>query len=81
MFHPTFQPDSLEDTENIFVEIASAMNEEAVEIAANALLQQFYHMGIKMNSVEKCIHIENIKVVLPDGSVKLYPKEFQFEKK
>jgi len=81
--HPIFTSERTkvtEDTENIFVEIASNKSEEVVEAAANAMILQFYHMGIKMNSVEKCVHIENVKVILPDGSLKLYPKTIQFEK-
>ena len=54
-----------EDTEHILVEVTSDQNEETLKSVVNALILQFYHMGIRLDTTEKSVQIERVKIVLP----------------
>ena len=74
-----------EDTEHILVEVTSDQSEDTLTSVVNALILQFYHMAIRLDSTEKSVQIEQVKIVLPgkDSSTQiLFPKNLpNFNKK
>ena len=54
-----------EDTEHILVEVTSDQTEDTLTRVVNALILQFYHMGIRLNTTQKSVQIERVKIVLP----------------
>ena len=55
--------------------------EEIIEKVAEALFLQFYHMAIKLDSVEKCLHVEKVSIISFDRKETNFPSKIPtFEK-
>ena len=60
---------------------SSDKTEEIIEKVAEALLLQFYHMAIKLDSVEKCLHVEKVSIISFDRKETNFPSKIPtFEK-
>ena len=67
-----------EETEDVFLEVTSAVSEEQADSGLRNLLKQIFHMGISLNSSnKKYIEVEKGAVLLPDGLRKTYPSYFE----
>ena len=66
-FYTNDESGPTETSENILVQITSEESLEAVVMVMNALMQQFYHLGIKMNCVKKCVHVEKVALIKSDN--------------
>merc|ERR1712013_556089 len=65
-----------EETEDIFLEVSSAISETAAEEALGGFLKQIYHMGISLEGRDKFIHVEKGQVISPEGSTRYFPFTF-----
>jgi len=70
-----------EASENILVQITSEESLEAIMMVMNALIQQFYHLGIKMNCVKKCVHVEKVSLIKSDNVSRALPENLPELKK
>ena len=74
-----------DETEDILVEVTTDQSEDTLTSVVNALILQFYHMGIRLDTTEKSVQIERVKIVLPgtDSSKQiLFPENLpNFNKK
>lgn len=62
-----------ESSENILVVIQSDKTEEILTTVFNALIQQIFHLAIRLNCVEKSVHVEKVKISHGDNFVKCFP--------
>ena len=65
-----------EETEDIFLEVSSAISETAAEEALGGFLKQIYHMGISLEGRDNFIHVEKGQVISPEGSTRYFPFTF-----
>ena len=63
-----------ESTEDIMIVIISNKSEEVLTSVFNALIQQIYHLAIRLNCVEKCVHVEKVKISYGYNLVKYFPE-------
>ena len=63
-----------ESSENLLVIIQSDKSEEILTTVFNALIQQIFHLAIRLNCVEKSVHVEKVKMSHHSNSfVKCFP--------
>ena len=65
-----------EETEDIFLEVSSAISETAAEEALGGFLKQIYHMGISLEGRDKFIHVEKGQVISSEGRTRYFPFTF-----
>ena len=65
-----------EETEDIFLEVSSAISETAAEEALGGFLKQIYYMGISLEGRDKFIHVEKGQVISSEGSTRYFPFTF-----
>ena len=64
-----------ESSENILIVIKSDKTEEILTTVFNALIQQIFHLSIRLNCVEKSVHVEKVKILSHgDNFVKCFPE-------
>ena len=51
-----------ESSENLLVVIQSDKSEEMLTTVFNALVQKIFHLAIRLNCVEKSVHVEKVKI-------------------
>ena len=61
-----------DETEHILVEVTTDQNEDTLNKVVNALILQFYHMGIRMNCPKKSVHLEKVKLVTPTSTTETH---------
>jgi hypothetical protein len=74
-----------EDTEHMLVEVTSDQSEDTLARVVDALILQFYHMALRLDTTEKSVQIERVKIVLAgtdSPTQTLFPKNLpNFNKK
>ena len=63
-----------ESSENILVVIQSNKTEQMLTTVFKALIQQIFHLAIRLNCVEKSVHVEKVKISHTDNLVKFFPE-------
>ena len=63
-----------ESSEDILVVIQSNKTDQMLTTVFNALIQQIFHLAIRLNCVEKSVHVEKVKILQKDNIVKCFPE-------
>ena len=63
-----------ESSENILVVIQSNKTEQMLTTVFKALIQQIFHLAIRLNCVEKSVHVEKVKISHTNNLVKFFPE-------